>query len=127
MMSIICGGRDYADANRVRTILDAAVTRKGLWCIIQGNARGADALAAEWATNQDRISMISVPADWDGWEDRGNKGAAGPVRNKMMLSILLGHDGEKAVIAFPVPGAENRGTNNMIAQAKGAGIRIIEA
>lgn len=116
MMAIVCGGRDYDRANRVAHVLDAAIERMGLWCIIQGEATGADALAKEWAISRPSISMICVPADWDA----GN--SAGPARNSVMLKILQAHDGDKAVIAFP----GGRGTANMIAQGRGAGIRIIE-
>lgn len=116
MIAIVCGGRDYTNAARVKQILDAAVERMGLWCIIQGAATGADALSAQWATSDKRISMISVPADWSVGK------SAGAIRNKKMLDMLVGHDGDKAVIAFP----GGRGTANLIAQAKGAGIRVIE-
>lgn len=116
MMAVVCGGRSYDRADRVAQVLDAAIERMGLWCIIQGEATGADALAREWAISRPSISMISVPADWSAGK------SAGPVRNKLMLQILQGHDGDKAVIGFP----GSAGTANMISQARGAGIRIIE-
>lgn len=116
MMAIITGGRDYTRADRVAQVLDAAIERMGLWCIIQGESAGADALAKEWAISRRSISMISVPADWSVGK------SAGAIRNKLMLRILQGHDGDKAVIGFP----GGVGTANMLAQARGAGIRIIE-
>ena len=112
MMAIVCGGRDYANADRVREVLDAAVVRLGLDTVIEGEAAGADALALEWAIQRPDISLIGVPADWDAGK------SAGPARNRLMLKILLGHDGDKAVIAFPTPGAENRGTEGMIRMAE---------
>lgn len=115
-MAIVCGGRDYDRANRVAQVLDAAIERMGLWCIIQGEATGADALAKEWAISRTSISMICVPADWDAGK------SAGPARNALMLRILQGHEGDKAVIGFP----GSSGTANMLSQARGAGIRIIE-
>lgn len=122
-MAIVCGGRDYTDAARVKSVLDAAVTKLGLWCVIEGRCPkgGADSLAQRWAEGRSDISLISVFPD-DDWP------SAGPRRNRLMLQILLGHDGDKAVIAFPTPGAENRGTNGMIKIAEEhKNIRIIRA
>jgi len=121
MIAIVCGGRNYPRADRVAQVLDAAVERMGLWCIIQGDATGADALAKEWAMSRPSISMISVPADWD----IGN--SAGPIRNNRMLRILLGHDGDKAVIGFP----GGFGTAGMLKLARSpdavsGGVRVIE-
>lgn len=103
MIAIVCGGRDYTDRNRVRQVLDAAVVKLGLRCIIQGNATGADALAAEWAISRPDISMITCPANWDAGK------SAGAIRNKFMLDILLGGEEARAVFVFP----GGRGTKNM--------------
>lgn len=119
-MAIVCGSRDYADQDRVKRVLDAAVVRMGLWCVIQGEATGADALAREWAIQRPDISLISVPSDWDRLGD-----SAGPVRNLLMAKILMGHkpDGSIAVIAFP----GGKGTRNMCQIARNHDIRVIEA
>lgn len=129
MMAIVCGGRDYTDRARVKRVLDAAVERMGLWCIIEGEGTGADALALEWARARPDISVIAVPADWDGWAAKGRREAAGPVRNSLMLDILLGGDGPRAVIAFPSSGP---GTKNMLAlansrKAREKGVKVIMA
>lgn len=118
MMAIVCGGRDYTRADRVAQVLDAAIARMGLWCVIEGRCPtgGADRLAQEWAESKPGISLISVFPD-DNWP------SAGPRRNLIMPSILMGHDGDKAVIAF----GGDRGTGNMILQAREfPQIRIIE-
>lgn len=118
MMAIVCGARDYTDADRVARVLDAAVTRMGLWCVIEGRcpSGGADRLVQHWSEARPDISLISVFPD-DNWP------SAGPRRNFLMRSILMGHDGDKGLIAF---GGKN-GTANMIALARECPqIRVIE-
>lgn len=106
MISIVCGGRDYSDAARVKQILDAAVAKLGLHTIIEGDATGADRLARKWATNRGDISVITV-------QPGTNWPAAGPIRNSKMLRILTaGPEANMAVIGFP----GGRGTENMIGQ-----------
>lgn len=122
MMAIVCGGRDYSRSDRVAQVLDAAIDKLGLWCVIEGRCPtgGADRLAQEWAESKPGISLISVFPD-DNWP------SAGPRRNKVMFDILRGHDGDKGVIVFP----GGKGTAGMLALAKSpdgvaAGIRVIE-
>lgn len=128
MIAIVCGGRDYTNRDRLTVILDAAVTRLGLDTIIEGAAPGADSLARNWALARG-LSVIDVPADWDGWERRGNRNAAGMVRNKLMLDILCagGNGVRRAVFAFP----GGNGTDGMIGlarspQAIAAGVELHE-
>lgn len=45
MRVLVCGGRNYNDRKRVFSTLD----RIGITHLIQGGARGADALAKDWA------------------------------------------------------------------------------
>jgi hypothetical protein len=120
MIAIVCGGRDYQDAARVRRVLDAAVDKLGLDAIIEGGATGADRLALDWAQTRGDIIWIDVPADWDGLGK-----AAGHIRNAKMLRILQGgpRDQERAVIAFP----GGVGTDQMCSIAARASIRIIRA
>lgn len=119
MIAIVCGGRGYHDADRVRKVLDAAVDRLGLVTIIEGGATGADTLARQWAEDRGDICVITVPANWD---LHGN--AAGPIRNKLMLAMLLGGDRDvrRAVFAFK----GDNGTANMVSQARGAGVEVFE-
>lgn len=122
MIAIVCGGRDYTNAERVNQILDAAVDRMGLNMVIEGAATGADTLAKEWALARGNISIIDVPADWS----QGK--SAGHARNQMMLTMMLRSDDDKAVIAFK----GGRGTAHMVGCCEGANrtqnarIRIIK-
>lgn len=111
---LVCGGRDYDDRGRVTQILDAAVDRLGLTAIVQGGASGADLLAKEWAKAR-KLQCETFYADWT-----GQGAAAGPFRNKRMLD-----EGQPdLVIAFPTPGAANKGTFGMVALAKQAGLPV---
>lgn len=109
---LVCGGRDYADWIRLRDRLTRLrlETPHDALTIIQGGAKGADALAREWCVEY-KVPYINYPADWE----RHGK-AAGPIRNKRMLD-----DGKPdLVLAF----SGGRGTENMIAQAMLAGVPV---
>lgn len=113
MKVIVCGGRDYADAARVHEVLDGLVHHLPITEVIQGAARGADALAKAWAVSRG-IPCVSVPAQWRKFGKQ-----AGALRNTRMLKEY----GAEAVIAFP----GGRGTYNMVAQARAAGVRVIRS
>ena len=79
--------------------------------VIVGGAKGADTIAERWAREKS-IPVTVYPANWD-----RDKKAAGPIRNKLMLT-----DGKPdLVVAFP----GGSGTGNMIAQAVKAGVKVI--
>lgn len=110
--AIVCGGREYSDASRVDRILSEAVKRLGLAVIIQGGARGADRLAAEWGRRHN-LRVGTYPADWKRY---GN--SAGPIRNAEMLRLSK----PDIVIAFP----GGPGTHDMVQRAEAAGVRVIK-
>ncbi len=126
MIAIVCGGRDYANAERVNEVLDAAVTRLGLETIIEGECPtevNADKLARDWALARGDIGVIAVPAT-------GRWPEAGPIRNALMFAILIGGDDrerKRGVICFP----GGKGTANMATLARSpdavrAGVKLIE-
>lgn len=80
--------------------------------IIHGGARGADALAGEWAECFG-VPFRVFPANWD----RDGK-AAGPIRNQRMI------DEGKPDLVIVFPGG--RGTADMVMRARKAGITIRE-
>jgi hypothetical protein len=108
MKVLVCGGRDYSDAFKV----GAALAPLEPSIVIQGGAKGADALAKEWAIKHD-IHVWTYLADW---ETHGR--AAGPIRNQWMLE----NSEPNVVVAFP----GGRGTADMVRRAKKAGVRVIE-
>src|ERR1700694_4573635 len=121
MRLLVCGGREYADREKVFQVLDAFHRQSGpVTLLIHGGAGrrrvlggtaicGADLIAADWALQQLCVCSQSFPADWRKY---GKK--AGPVRNQAM--IAFGHP--EFVIAFP----GGRGTADMVSRAEAAGI-----
>jgi hypothetical protein len=112
MRVLVCGGRHYADRDRLYTVLDQLHAKLGFTLVIAGGARGADTLAEEWA------KAVSLPcevyrADWEGL---GRK--AGPIRNERMLA----EDKPDLVVGFP----GGRGTAHMVGIARVAGVQVIE-
>ncbi len=102
MKILVCGGRDYADRERVYDALDAAHRRNRITELIHGAAPGADILAGEWAEER-KVACKPFPADW-----RKHGKSAGPRRNQQMLEY-----GPEGVIALP----GGSGTRDMVMRA----------
>lgn len=111
MRVLVCGGRDFDDAGHAFVELDRLHAEFIFTVVIEGNARGADTLAGEWATARG-IGLEVYPADWDGLGRQ-----AGLMRNEQMLK-----EGKPdLVIGFP----GKRGTAHMCRLAESAGVRVI--
>lgn len=106
---LVCGGREYNNRENVFATLDEIKDSMEIPIhIISGAARGADALAAEWA-RLNNTELSEFPADWD-----AHGKSAGPIRNQKMLQ-----EGKPdLVLAFP----GGRGTQHMLRIAKFAGV-----
>jgi len=86
-------------------------------CVIEGEAKGADTMAREWAEHSG-ISVEKYPADWDTY-----KRAAGPIRNKQMID-----EGKPdVVIGFHQDLESSKGTKNMQTQSLKAKLVFIDA
>src|SRR5688572_27506060 len=90
MRVLVCGGRDYADYERVAQALDAIHQRDGIARLIHGACRGADLLGEQWAKTRG-VPYVGVPYK------KGLGARGGPIRNQQMI------DEEKPdlVVAFP--------------------------
>lgn len=108
MKVLVCGSRHFDQYQLLSSTLDAIKPLS----IIEGEARGADEMAAVYAEHNG-IPVERYPANW---ELHGK--AAGPIRNTQMLK-----EGKPdLVVAFLAP--DSRGTRNMIDQATKAGIPV---
>lgn len=112
---IVTGGRAFS----TRRVLTDALDRLAIDLLIEGGASGADLLARKWAEAR------GVPhlTDWALWAVRGK--AAGPLRNRHMLSVgrtlaRSADDGQLVVAAFP----GGKGTADMVAYAEKSGVPV---
>jgi len=121
MRVLVCGGRDYADRQRVFEELYDTLPRithdDGNWLpvgtIIHGDCRsGADLWADEFAV-VNWTGLEVYPADWN-----AHGKAAGPIRNQRMI------DEGKPDLVLAFPGG--RGTADMVRRAREAGIEVRE-
>lgn len=127
MRIIVCGGRDFTDANFVYNTLDQIHAKTPITELAHGAAKGADSLAGHWA-KRNKIPCQEFPANWNEVVEVYNGGmygkkqpvgrAAGPIRNKRMLEEFM----PDKVIAFP----GGSGTNNMKEISHYAGVEVIE-
>jgi hypothetical protein len=101
---IITGSRHWTDRAAIWDALD----RCDVELLIHGAARGADAIAHDWAVSSG-TPVVTMPA---AWQALGK--AAGCVRNGWMLRFFP----EAIVLAFPLNGP---GTKDCIAQARALG------
>lgn len=110
MRVLVCGGRDYADANTMKRVLGTFHTLNPIAVLIHGGAPGADTMAGIWALYNGITERVFLA----NWKDLGKK--AGPIRNQQMLD-----EGKPdLVIAFP----GGSGTSDMIRRAEKAGVTV---
>ena len=126
---LVCGGRDFDDAERVWSVLDHYHREAGGFeALISGSARGADTIAAEWADARG-IRVLPFPADWNDLHaqpcvtrrrENGDfyNALAGLNRNTRMLREGL----PTLVIAFP----GGSGTADMVRKSRMAKVSVLE-
>lgn len=110
---LVTGGRDYHDRDHAFAALDEI----GPGLLIEGGARGADRLAAEWAKARG-VHALRVEALWGSYGK-----AAGSRRNAVMIEVCRRLGG--SVVAFP----GGSGTADCVRRAAAAGldVRRVEA
>lgn len=106
---IVAGGREFKDYDLMDRALSDFILQDDI--LVQGGARGADLLAAQWAQRNGVVYETFV-AHWD------LLGAfAGHERNRRMLAA-----GAQLVLAFP----GGKGTANMVEIARAENVVVIE-
>jgi len=104
MKILICGSRNFSDTETIKKFIDSLPDDS---TIIEGEAKGADSLARNCATERGLI-VEKYPADWKKYGK-----SAGPIRNKQMLD-----EGEPDyVVGYTTEIENSRGTRNMLNQA----------
>lgn len=117
MRILICGSRDWTDAEPIYSILYSFYDHpQNKLVVIEGCARGADKIAHYWnQSDNDFVEHLHFPANWS---EHGK--AAGPIRNRQMLS-----EGKpELVVAFHDNLATSKGTKDMVTIAKKAGVPV---
>jgi hypothetical protein len=112
MKVLVCGGRDFDDYSKLCEVLDGIDKGHMIRELIHGAARGADRLAAQWAW----AHGVPVNAFAANWSKEGR--SAGPLRNQRMLELGK----PDLVVAFK----GGRGTADMVARARAAGVEVRE-
>jgi hypothetical protein len=114
MRLLICGDRRWSDLDLIRQTLAALATEFCIDLVIEGEARGADK-QGKVAAKELNIPVMECPADW---ELLGK--SAGPIRNRFML-----REGKPdLVVAFHDDLDNSKGTKDMVAIAKKAGVAV---
>jgi len=110
---LVCGGRNFSDEDVFEYGMGSLVRMRGMPVkIVQGGARGADAMARDWAKHH-AVDVVTEPANW--WSFGRS---AGPIRNKLMLDKYK----PDLVIAFP----GGKGTSSMVRYSRAAKIEVTE-
>jgi hypothetical protein len=98
---LIFGGRDFTDRAAIFHFLDRLHTKTGISCVIEGEARGADRLACEWAEQR----CVAVDRYHEDWGTHGN--SAVHIRNARMIAEgrpggAVGFPGGRARATWPI-------------------------
>ena len=109
---LVCGGRDFDDTTFIHSELDRLHAQYDFCTVIEGDARGVDRIAGEWARSRG-IELIEFPADW---KNEGRHAAL--IRNLRMLNEGRPY----LVVAFPGGG----GTWHTCSHAEKMGIAVLK-
>jgi YspA, cpYpsA-related SLOG family len=110
---LVCGGRDWRDAELVESALDRLLAARGPFeRLIHGGARGVDHIAGRWARKNGVLEWDFLPE----WHRAGT--SEGSARNQYMIAT----GAPDLVVAFP----GGLGTADMVERAKAAGIEVIQ-
>lgn len=109
--AVITGGRDYHPTDDELEDMDEVLERRDIQLVITGGASGVDTIVHRYLELAQSHELRVMPADWN-----LHGKAAGPIRNKAMLS----EPGVRQLVAFK----GGNGTWNCIQTAKRLGIDV---
>lgn len=107
---IIAGSRNFNDYEFLKQYMDFLLQNKQDIVVLCGEARGADSLGKRYALEKG-FSVLSFPADWKRFGR-----SAGVLRNREMSK-----NADACVVFWD---GFSRGSANMIAEAKRAGLAL---
>lgn len=125
MRVLVCGSRDYWNDYRIVTVLNGlclSYLEMGgeEFIVIEGEANGADSIAARWAEEASKTYPVGLQRFYPDWETYGRR--AGYLRNVRMLE-----EGKPGlVLAFFSSPERSRGTDMMVKLATEAGVKVWE-
>ena len=109
---LVCGGRDWRDAEFVESALDRLHADRGPFArLLHGGARGVDRMAGRWARKNGVLEWHFLPE----WHRAGTPD--GPARNQLMIA----EGAPDFVLAFP----GGLGTADMVEHARAAEVEVI--
>ena len=111
MTIIVCGGRDYMDADQVFKSLDRLHAICPIDLVLHGAQTGADTHGENWAKARE-INYFGLPAKWKKYGL-----SAGPRRNAELLTL----PGIHFTIAFP----GGTGTADMVKKSLAKGVPVL--
>jgi hypothetical protein len=118
MIVVVTGGRDFADYEHVKSVLDALHGHGWIDVIRNGGMTGADALSSRWAYER-KVNTECFGAKWGTWNTGG-----GPLRNAYMLE----HDDlgnlKRADLVVAFPGGF--GTESCVSEARLRNMAILD-
>lgn len=113
---IIAGSRMFSDYEKMKRLVVSFVSKfEDDVEVVSGGCRGADKLGEQLA-EEFGWSVKQFPADWALYGK-----AAGCIRNRQMAEYA------DICLLFSVKGAENKGTRNMLREARKAGCKVYVA
>jgi hypothetical protein len=111
MIVAVVGSRGFSDYALLKEKLDYFAESNSVSCVVSGGAKGADSLAARWATERG-IQLLEFLPDW---EKHGK--SAGVIRNSQII--------EKADVCVAFWDGKSRGTAHSISLARSKGVRLL--
>ena len=118
---IIAGSRNVEENKEIKLLTNITLSLYGFKdiVIIQGGAKGIDALGKKWAKTRNNL-CVEFKADW---EMHGK--LAGPIRNQVMAEYACEEDMKYSPLLLAFPSRTGKGTQDMIRKALAKGMDII--